>query len=119
MEIIHTVLKNLINLHLREDENMVEYTQRFKAATEVAETQLGMPIVFGKCLDYDEELQAELATIYEEQIMNENTPQEETTNQRITQSETKTNTDDIIQDNELTTYTSCRDQAEARACDRA
>jgi hypothetical protein len=81
MEIIHTALKNLINLHMREDENVVDYTQeQFKAGKEVAETQLSTPIVFGKCLDYDEELQAELAAIYEEQIMNENTPQEETTN---------------------------------------
>jgi hypothetical protein len=78
-----------------------------------------MPIVFGKCLDYDKELQAELVTIYEEQIMNKNTPHEETTSQRITRSKTKTNKDDIIQDNESTTYTSRRDQAEARARDRA
>jgi uncharacterized protein YqgQ len=119
MEIIHTALKNLINLHMREDENVVDYSQQFKAAKEVAETQLGTPIVFGKCLDHDEELQAEFTTIYEEQIMNENTPQEETTSQRITRSKTKTNKDDIIQDNELTTYTSRRDQAEARARDRA
>jgi hypothetical protein len=27
MEIIHTVLKNLINLHMREDESMVDNTQ--------------------------------------------------------------------------------------------
>jgi hypothetical protein len=52
--------------------------------------------------------------------MNENTPQEETTNQRITQSKTKTNKDDIIQDdNESTSYMSHRDQAEAIAGDRA
>jgi hypothetical protein len=76
---------------MREDESMVDNTQQFKAAKEVTETQLSRPIICGKCLDYDKELQAELATIYEEQIMNEITPQEEKTYQRITQSKNKIN----------------------------
>jgi hypothetical protein len=51
--------------------------------------------------------------------VNENTPQEETTNQRITQSKNKINKDDIIQDDESTSHTSRRDGAEASAHDCA
>jgi hypothetical protein len=32
MEIIYTALKKLTNLHMREDENLVDYTHQFKAA---------------------------------------------------------------------------------------
>jgi hypothetical protein len=51
MEIIHTALKNLINLHMREDENMVDYTQQFKAAKKLQKHN--SVHVFGKCHDYD------------------------------------------------------------------
>ena len=53
ISILHCVIKNYINLKQIEDESLVNYTQRFKSAKKIMETQIGGKLELPKLAKLD------------------------------------------------------------------
>ena len=67
MRVIADALQNIISAKQREDESLIDYTQRYKSAKDVLIAQIGGPIILTKVVEGLEEYDANDATKIKEQ----------------------------------------------------